>query len=166
MTTPGPRQASSNGRAAARSGLRRAGERAKDGSGCGPGERAKESDGWRGKLGAHRRRQASVAAIIDRLFGGLGQCNPDLWERRAYLLLVGLVYERLATDDEEISTDELVRLAKALAENRRIEARRRDGKEREQPAEADSPPKGDLPERFGDIVRQVYGTNFQTPSAR
>ena len=154
MTTSGPRQASSDGRAAAKAGASDA------------RERARKSDGWEGKLGAHRRRQASVAEIIDRIFGELAQCNPDLWERRAYLLLVGLVYERLATDDEEISTDELVRLAKALAENRRVEARLRDGKDPEQPAEADSPPRGDLPERFGDVVRQVYGTNFQTPSAQ
>jgi hypothetical protein len=119
---------------------------------------------WNGKMLAHRRRQASVAAILDRTFGQLAKCSPNLWERRAYLMLIGLVYERLATNEEEISTDELVSLAKVLAENRRAEARLREHPQPTDSAEPASPPTGELPERFTDVVRQVYGTNLQVPT--
>ncbi|MDO8630534.1 MAG: hypothetical protein Q7R41_08570, partial [Phycisphaerales bacterium] len=40
-------------------------------------------------IGAFRRRQASVAVILDRTFGSMAKCNPELWERRAYLMLMG-----------------------------------------------------------------------------
>lgn len=119
------------------------------------------SDGWVKKVHAHRRRQASVAAILDQTFGRPAVCSPDLWERRAYLMLVGLVYERLATNEDEISTNELVALAKVLAENRRAEARLQT-----QPSEVTKPATGrtgELPTHFGNLVRQVYGVNFQAP---
>lgn len=113
------------------------------------------------KIGAYRRRQASVAAILDRTFGRMAKCNPELWERRAYLMLIGTVYERLAAGPEDIPTDELIALAKALAENRRVEARSRDG--RTDPPSPGIRGSGDLPEQFGGIVRQLYGTNFCDP---
>ena len=78
---------------------------------------------WKGKVRDYHRRQASVAAILDQTLGLFAKSDPRLWERRAYLMLVGLVYERLATNEKEISTDDLVTLAKVLAENRRAEAR-------------------------------------------
>ncbi len=126
-------------------------------------------EGWGERVRSHRRRQASVAAILDQTFGRLAKCSPDLWERRAYLMLVGLVYERLATNEIEIPTDELVALAKILAENRRAEARHRDNHRQqaaaESPGQSTTPGTGELPERFADVVRQVYGTNFQAAEA-
>ena len=122
-----------------------------------------EGKAWGEKVKNHRRRQASVAAILDRIFGPMAKSNPHLWDRRAYLMLVGLVYERLA-GSEDIPTDELVALAKVLAEGRRVEARLR---ETGQPAQAcgpDRPATGGLPEDLTDVVRQVYGTNFQIPA--
>lgn len=124
------------------------------------------SDGSNRKMQAHRRRQASVAAILDETFGQLARCSPDLWERRAYLMLVGLVYERLATNEVEISTDELIALAKALAENRRAEARVSQAQRAETAEETSDPGTGELPDRFTDVVRQIYGTNLQTPDAQ
>lgn len=124
------------------------------------------SDDWSDKVRAHRCRQASVAAILDQTFGQFARCSPELWERRAYLMLVGLVYERLATNEDEISTDELVTLAKVLAENRRAEARLRDNHRPKEPTESTPPPTGELPERFADMVRQVYGTNLQTAEGK
>lgn len=70
------------------------------------------------KTADFRQRQVSVAAILDETFGELAKCDPDLWERRAYLMLIGLVYEKLATCESTLPTDELISLAKALAENR------------------------------------------------
>ena len=136
-------------------------------SGAGSQHRAvSSSDGSNRKMHAHRRRQASVAAILDETFGQLARCSPDLWERRAYLMLVGLVYERLATNEVEISTDELIALAKILAENRRAEARVSHAQRAETAEETSDPCTGELPDRFGDVVRQIYGTNLQTPDAQ
>ena len=128
------------------------------GTSDGPGEPPDE--GWGEKVRAHRRRQASVAAILDQTFGRFADSGPELWERRAYLMLVGLVYERLAVNEDEISTDELVTLAKVLAENRRAEARSRLDLPSDGPVEPTTPPIGELPDRFADVVRQVYGTKL------
>lgn len=116
------------------------------------------------QLRAHRARQASVSSILDDTFGDLAQSNPDLWDRRAYLMLVGLVYERLATNESEIPTDELVALAKVLAEGRRADARTKESSrppdcEKVAPA-SDTP----LPGHFSRIIRQVYGANLQDPT--
>jgi hypothetical protein len=125
---------------------------------------AEDPDDWDRKVHAHRRRQESVAAILDQTFGQLPKCSPDLWERWAYLMLVGLLYERLATNEAELSTDELVALSKALAENRRAEARLRDNHRPKEAAGDATAPSHKLPSQFADIVRQVYGTNFQAPT--
>lgn len=118
---------------------------------------------WGRQLQAHRARQTSVASILDATFGKLAQCSPDLWGYRAYLMLIGLVYDRLASNEEDISTAELVALAKVIAENRRLEVRLREtageAKTDPPPTRPDQP----LPECLQDVVRQVYGTNLQTP---
>lgn len=118
-----------------------------------------------GLLRDHRHRQASVASILENTFGRLAQSDPTLWDRRAYQLLVGLVYERLACDKEELPTVELVALAKVLNESRRAD--------KQAPSKADAKrgsagdevtpqpsPTGELPKRFGDLIRQVYGTSI------
>ncbi len=109
---------------------------------------------------AHRRRQESVAALLDQTFGRLADCSPDLWDRRAYLMLVGLVYERLATNEDEIPTDELVTLAKVLAENRRAEARSSENQRSREENDAPAVGTGELPTGVDCAVRQVYGTNL------
>jgi len=140
---------------------RRNGETPKRRKGTAGGSRAAAKDEWKGKVRAHRERQASVAKILNRTFGRFAKSNPELWERRAYLMLVGLMYERLAVNEQEISTDELTALSKALAEQRRAEAQARDGRgvETDHAENRD----GELPQDFADIVRQVYGTNFHAP---
>jgi len=80
-------------------------------------------------------------------------------------MLVGLVYERLATGEDEIPTDELVALAKILAENRRADARTHENHRAKKADDTTASGTGELPDRFGDIVRQVYGTSFQTSDA-
>ncbi len=111
---------------------------------------------------AYRHRQASVAQILEDTFGHLAKWDPSLWAHRAYLMLVGLVYERLASNEAEIPTDELFALSKILAENRRAEARLSEHNRPEKPADRPTSLGNELPENFADIVRQVYGTNFQT----
>ena len=75
------------------------------------------------------------------------------------------MYERLAVDEDEIPTEELVKLAKVLAENRRIEARLLETAKDAKSAEAPESTGGDLPDHLAEVVRQVYGTNFQPPEA-
>ena len=82
--------------------------------------------------------------------------------------------------EDERPTDERVALAKGLAESRRIEVRARDAaagendparrgaaKNSTTPAPNSTDPAGKvpqtLPDRFADVVRQVYGTNFHEP---
>ena len=115
------------------------------------------------KLREHRQRQVCVSSILNSTFGKLSECDADLWGHRAYLMLIGLVYERLAADEDEMPTDELVALAKIIAENRRVELGLRKVGE-EKGADKTSRDPGDrLPDNFGNIVRQVYGTNFHAP---
>lgn len=115
---------------------------------------------WPDKLREHRQRQVCVASILDSTFGKLSECDADLWGHRAYLMLIGLVYERLAADEDDMPTDELVALAKIIAENRRVELSLRKVGEDTGAAKTCG---GRLPDSFGDIVRQVYGTNFHAP---
>ena len=112
-------------------------------------------------VAAHRLRQASVAAILDQVFGPFGTSDPKLWERRAYLLLVGSVYDRLATD-AELGTDELVKLARVLAESRRSKLSRASAGSADggtAMTASDSEGNGRLPNRFADMVRDLYGAS-------
>lgn len=116
------------------------------------------------ELAAYRSRQASVASILEGLFGRLADNDPSIWDRRAYQLLIGLVYERLACNTDELPTSELIALAKVLNDSRKADIRAAasakatdDGME--QPATKE------LPERFGELIRQVYGTTIGDTSA-
>jgi len=112
-------------------------------------------------VASHRLRQASVAAILDQLFGPFGASDPKLWERRAYLLLVGSVYERLAMD-AELGTDELVKLARVLAESRRSKSSRGSSTVHDESAavnDASGSGNGRIPDRFAAMVRDLYGAN-------
>jgi len=110
-----------------------------------------------------RDRQESLKKILDQTFGPEGKKNPHLWEKRAYLMLVGLLYERLATNEKEVSTEELVALSKMLAEQRRAEAQSRGGREPQTGSVAGGTG-SELPSDFGEVVKQIYGTNFHTPA--
>ena len=79
-------------------------------------------------------------------------------------MLLGLVYERLATNEDELSTDDLGALSKTLAEHRRIDARVNTADRAAGAEENAEQGEGQLPDHFADVVRQVYGTNFQNPA--
>jgi len=120
--------------------------------------------GWKKKLGRHRRRQASVASILDSVFGGLADCDPALWERRAYLMVIGMVYERLATSEQDLSDESLLKLANALAQQRRIGAaaiKKKPTDPKETSIAVDSM-SGRVSDRFARLIQQVYGTGMKT----
>ena len=116
------------------------------------------------RLREFRQRQASIASILESCFGDAANCKPELWERRAYLMVIGLVYERLAASEDDLPTGELATLAKVLVDARRALGERSKEAERvEPPVEATQPP-GELPEPFCEAVRRVYGTNLTSPT--
>jgi len=107
-----------------------------------------------------RQRQASCAKILAETFGPMAKSKPELWEHRAYLMLVGSVYDRLADSQDGLSTKDLSALAKVLSEARRADV----GRNEKRPGGATSEiaPKGVFPARFEDLVRQVYGANYHS----
>ena len=80
-------------------------------------------------------------------------------------MLVGLVYDRLAGAESALPCEELIALAKVLAEARRADARTREHDRVKESKDSPPAPTGPLPENFADIVRQVYGTNFHAPNS-
>ncbi len=129
-----------------------------------PEDRVPESAPSNQRLREFRQRQASIASILESCFGDAATCKPELWERRAYLMVIGLVYERLAACEDDLPTGELATLAKVLVDARRALGERSKESEKSVPtAEATQPP-GELPEPFCEAVRRVYGTNFRSPT--
>ena len=76
--------------------------------------------------------------------------------------MVSVLFERLTTKGKDISTEELAALSKMLAEQRRAEAQSSRGRNEEEAQAAKG--EGELPEDFGEVVKQFYGTNFQAPA--
>ena len=111
----------------------------------------------------YRKRQAVTAAALDQLFGTWGTCQPKLWGQRTFLLLVGIVHERLSSAAEEIPTEELIALAKVLADNRRAlgDARRRRAAG-EVPPSLRTPSDGSA-RSFAEVVREIYGSKAEEP---
>ena len=106
-------------------------------------------------------RQEWVGKVLKELLGEKGKDNPHLLGQHAYLAMVSVLFERLTTKGKDISTEELAALSKMLAEQRRAEAQSSRGRnEVEAPA---AKGEGELPEDFGEVVKQIYGTNFHAP---
>jgi len=87
--------------------------------------------------------------------------NPDprIWERGVYQLWLWLVIERLVVRRDEIDVGELSVISRMLSDHRKLtldEARTRPAA----PDDDDARAAGRLPERFGEIVRQIYGTDL------
>ena len=107
-------------------------------------------------------RQEWVGKVLKELLGEKGKDNPHLLGQHAYLAMVSVLFERLTTKGKDISTEELAALSKMLAEQRRAEAQSSRGRNEEEAQAAKG--EGELPEDFGEVVKQIYGTNFHAPS--
>ncbi len=105
----------------------------------------------------HRTRQANVSEVLDKVFGDLAKCEPDLWSHRAFLMLMGLAYEKLSTNEDELSTEELVKLTKALGDACKVQPKVKTDMGVRQKGQEQTDP---IPKKFAEIVQQVYGTNF------
>ena len=106
------------------------------------------------------RRWAHVRRIISDTVGREEFQDPSIWERGAYRIWLQLVVEQLVVRRDELGIDELAIVSKMLHEQRKLsldEAKHRQKTGDDEPAAG---PTG-LPPEFGDIVRQIYGANFQ-----
>lgn len=108
------------------------------------------------KLDEYRARLAAVADILNNLLGEFDKQNPALWEHRTYLMMVGVIYERLVLYGAELPTDDVVDLAKVLTAYRRTELSR--------PPASTSPIESDAPlvEQVADAARELYGVTGWT----
>jgi hypothetical protein len=110
----------------------------------------------------HRRWEAA-RRIVHQAVGTEDEHDPRIWERGLYQLWLWLVVERLVVRRDEIDVGELSVISKMLYDQRKLsldEAKQRqktgDGAQGNGAAASTQ-----LPEHFGELVRQIYGTNFQ-----
>jgi hypothetical protein len=106
----------------------------------------------RGQVRRYRERQGIVRDVIEATFGELGKSNPELWERRAYLALVGLVYGTLV--QEVVRIEEWVALGKLLAEGKRAHSRDREEADKARHA-IDT--HAELPATLESTIQELYG---------
>jgi hypothetical protein len=108
----------------------------------------------------HRRWQAA-RLIVRAALGTEDQHDPRIWERGLYQLWLWLVVELLVLERDAVDLPQLSLVSKMLRDHRKLsldEARRRprfagDDGTRTTPQ---------LPAHFGELVRQIYGTNFHS----
>lgn len=110
----------------------------------------------------HRRWEAA-RRIVHQAVGTEDEHDPRIWERGLYQLWLWLVVERLVVRRDEIDVGELSVISKMLYDQRKlsldeVKQRHKDGDGAQGNGAARST---QLPEHFGELVRQIYGTNFQ-----
>ncbi len=125
-------------------------------------------DEYRQRLGAVGRLMRAALADLDT-----GQPPGDRLGQGAYLQVMGRAFEVLDGLSQTVEVDDLVKISKVVAEQRRAELNHRKLQlaadlttertcETSRSADGES---GDtetieLPESFGEIVRQIYGTTL------
>lgn len=102
-----------------------------------------------------------AGAIISEVVGAEGEHEPKIWERGAYQLWLWLVVEQLVIRRDDVDLDFLSTVSKMLHDQRKLslEELKRCHQATDQSNTKVHSTK--LPEHFGDLVRQIYGTNFQ-----
>ncbi|MFH0980970.1 MAG: hypothetical protein V2A79_05475 [Planctomycetota bacterium] len=121
-----------------------------------------------------RRRMHAIGETLAELCGGMASPEADLWGRGVYLILVEQLY--VALNSANLPLADLQTISKILSEQRRaesqaleIERRRRTGRPDESLGDRDEdgtapPPGRELPVRFGEAVKQIYGVNLHAES--
>ncbi len=109
-----------------------------------------------------RRRWQRTRDLISDAVGRDDDHDPRIWERGAYQLWLYLIVELLVVRRDEIGVDELSLISKMLHDQRKLSLD--EFKQLRKSEESGNGATGStkkLPEHFGDLVRQIYGTNFQ-----
>ena len=115
------------------------------------------------------RRWEHARRIVQDAVGKEDEHDPRIWERGLYQLWLWLVVERLVVRRDEIEVNELSVISKMLHEQRKLSLE--EAKQQQKAGDghdgaasgAANPAK--LPAHFSQIVRQIYGTNFQDDQA-
>jgi hypothetical protein len=107
------------------------------------------------------RRWKRARAIISEALEADGEHDPQIWERGAYQLWLWLVVEQLVIRRDDVDLGDLSAISKMLHDQRKLslEELKRCHQATDQSNTKVHSTK--LPEHFGDLVRQIYGTNFQ-----
>ena len=99
--------------------------------------------------------------IVSEVVEAEGEHDPQIWERGAYQLWLWLVVEQLVIRRDDVDVDDLSVISKMLRDQRKLsleELKRCHQATDQSNAKVQSTK---LPEHFGELVRQIYGTNFQ-----
>ena len=114
-----------------------------------------------------RRRWENARSVVREAVGRTEDHDPRIWERGVYQLWLWLVVERLVVRRDEIDVGELSVISKMLYDQRKLSLDEAKQQANADPAQGNgAAPSARLPEHFGEIVRQIYGTNFQAGGAR
>ena len=127
-------------------------------------------------LPAYRLRQQLIERLLDAAFCELLESGggDDHVGRSLYLHMIAQVFLALDGLSQAVPIDDLVKLSKVVAEQRRAEASSRKVEQGVSPAQGDRKRRGiksrptdaddfdirRLPPNFGETVRQIYGTSF------
>ncbi len=140
-----------------------------------------DSKGEGVSIGEYRQRLGAVGELLRAAMAELemGSNSGDRVGQGAYLQVMGKAFEVLDGLSQTIEIDDLVKISKIVAEQRRAEMNARKLQLVDESAEADAKRSRagangtgangtgaagigsrELPESFGDIVRQIYGTTL------
>ncbi|MCA9253782.1 MAG: hypothetical protein R3E58_17920 [Phycisphaerae bacterium] len=130
-----------------------------------PGELAKTPlpiEEYRQRLGAVGRLMRAALADLEA-----GAPGGDRVGQGAYLQVMGRAFEVLDGLSQSVDVDDLVKISKVVAEQRRAELNHRKLQMAVDAADAGAHSNGDvgprdveLPDSFGEIVRQIYGATL------
>ena len=116
---------------------------------------------------AFRHRMGEAGEVLSPMAKALADRDPLACGRNAYLTLLGRVFDTLNGKETGIALDDLQVLSKIVAEQRRAETQASELQSKmpgAKDAESGAAPSGavrPLPANFGEVVRRIYGTNFQ-----
>ena len=109
------------------------------------------------------RRWEQARRVVHDVVGKEGEHDPQIWERGVYQLWLWLVVERLVVRRDDMDVAELSVVSKMLYDQRRVSLN--EAKRQQQAGDAirgnGAAISPQLPEHFGELVRQIYGTNLQ-----
>ncbi len=120
---------------------------------------------------AFRDRMRHIGGLIRESFGPRRGSDSASVTRDACRVVVSLIIETLSEATEQISTEELAAVCKMLAEQRKLDIAQMEIERKypKKPSGGNRSPtgrRGPLPERFGQIVEEIYGTNISETTSQ
>ena len=112
-----------------------------------------------------RGRWQRTREIIRDAVGHEDDHDPRIWERGVYQLWLWLVVELLVVRRDDIDVKDLSVISKMLHEQRKLSLDEIKQLQKDNDGGNGASGSFQLPEHFGSLVRQIYGTNFQDDTA-